>query len=368
MCLILAVLSLTTFCGCSSITEINQRSIVHAVGVDKADEGFEVSLQIFSPTETGSDTPVSISSANTRVVSARGKTIYDAVKNCEYLLGGEVFMGHNKFIIFGNSLYDEDMLKLLDWFRKENENYLGVTVGYAQKSAKEILSVKLTDGASTVESMEQVQEYASMYGMTAKGDLLLLYNSLLSQSGSGLLPIFSVSQENGNGENDDSESLQYLEIMGTAVLKNKKMAGYLESNEVAGVLWLCGDMQKNMVTLENGERVFNIELEHRHTDFHLDIEDGEVKIKAKIKANARVVDELEDDVKSQVCRLAQEKILSDCAIAVERTVDEIGTDVLGIEKLLKFYEPMVFRKYQSDFQRVISAVSFEVEAQVKIEN
>lgn len=369
MSLILALGSFLSLCGCSSITEINQRSIVHAVGVDRATEGFEVSLQIFSPTETGSDTPVNISSANTKVVSASGKTIYDAVKNCEYLLGGEVFMGHNKFIIFGSSLYDEDMGVLLDWFRKENENYLGVTVAYAQKSAKDILNVQLTDGASAVENMEQVQEYASSYGITAKGDLLLLYNSLSLQTKSGLLPIFSVvKQEAEETLQETGEDTQYLEITGTAVLKNGKMAGCLEKDEIAGVLWVCGDMEKNMVNVEFEGRKFNLELEETSTKTSLDIKDGVVIISVKIKAEARIVDELDDKTKAQVSRLAQEKILSDCQLSVERTVDEIGTDVLGIEKLLKYYEPYVFRNYQQNFSDIISAVNFDVTAQVKVAN
>lgn len=358
-----------TLGGCSSTTEINRRSIVHAVGVDKADGGYEVSLQIFSPTENGSDTPISISSANTQVISATGETVYQAVKNCEYLLGGEIFMGHNKFIIFGSSLYDEDLLKLLDWFRKENENYLGVTVGYAQKSAKEILNVKLTDGASSVESMENVQKYASEYGITAKGDLLLLYNSLRSCSGSGLLPIFSVVEQEQNQEStEDNQPSGYLKIYKTAVLKNRKMVGYLESDEMSGVVWLRGEMEKNMLTVWCNGRLLNVEVENQRTKASLDISDGVVEISVKIKATAKVVEELDDQTKREICRACQEKILSCCQSAVDKTVNEMGTDVLRIEKLLKFYKPQIFRQYENDFEKVISACRFNVSAQVEITN
>lgn len=278
-------------------------------------------------------------------------------------------MGHNKFIIFGSSLYDEDLLTLLDWFRKENENYLGVTVGYAEKTAKEILDVKLTDGASSVESMENVQNYAENYGITAKGDLLMLYNSLSSSSGSGLLPVFSVVEENSPDASQEEEKFtNYLKIANTAILKNNKIVGFAESDEIAGILWIQGKMDKNSQTIFINDKPVNVELKKQSTRFGLEIVDGAVEISVKIKATAKTLEELDDSTKAQVCKACQEKILSCCESAVTKTISQIGTDVLGIEKLLKFYEPAIFRKYENDFDSVISATKFKISAQVKIAN
>lgn len=366
--IVMAVLFAVTLSGCGSITEIDQRAIVHAVGIDKSDEGFEVSLQIFSPSGSGSDTPVDVSKSNTKVVSATGKTIYEGMKNCEKLIGGEAFMGHNKFVVFGKSLYGEDMEKLLGWFRKENENYLGVTVGYCEGSAKDVLDIKLTEGVSAVENMELIYEYALKNGTTAKGDLLMLFNDLALATKSGFLPVFSVKDKGNSDEGDEEEKEQYLEINRAAVLKDGRIAGFISGDEISGVLWLSGQMDKNNITVEYGGEEIDVELEKKLVIPKLFEENGRLVLGYSITAEARVVEELSSELKRNVCQLSQKKILSDCEKAIKKTVDEYATDVLRIEQLVKFYKPEVFKMYSEDFSRVINDIEFRANAVVKLSN
>ncbi len=361
-------LFLLTLSGCSSTTEIDRRSIVHAVGVDKNEQGYEVSLQIFSPSGSGSDTPVDVSKSNTKVVSAVGETIYDGMKGCEKLLGGEAFMGHNKFIIFGKSLYGEDMYELLGWFRKENENYLGVTVGYSESTAKEILDIKLTDGASAVENMELIHSYAVKNGTTAQGDLLVLFNDLALTTKSGFLPVFSVKDKEKSDNSDKEEPEQYLEINKTALLKGGTVAGFLNPDEVSGVLWLTGKLDKCKVTVMINGDYFDVELENKSVFPKVFEEGGKLVASFKINAEARVVEELPSDVKRHICELSQQKILENCQKAIKKTVDNYQTDVLRIEKLIKFYKPSIFRQYSDNFEKIITSVEFRADVVCKIAN
>lgn len=355
-------------CGCSSITEIDQRSIVHAVGIDKSDEGYEVSLQIFFPSSSGGDTPVDVSKSNTKVVSAVGDTIYDGVKGCERLLGGEAFMGHNKFIIFGSSLYDEDMEELLGWFRKENENYLGVTVGYGERTAKEVLDINLTDGASAVENMELIHSYGVKNGITAKGDLLMLFNDLALTSKSGFLPVFSVKDKEKSANSDNGQTEQYLEIKKTAVLKDGKVAGFLTGDEVMGVLWLTGELDRCKVTVEYEGELIDVELLKKSVSRRLYEKSGRLVADFEISCEARVTEDISSQQKRHICELCQQKILNSCQKAIKKTVDEYATDVLQIEKLIKFYKPSIYRQYAEDFFKVIASVFFEAEVICKIAN
>ena len=55
---------------------ITDKSIVHAVGIDKADGGYSVTLQLFKPEAAGSDTPVDISKANFKNITAENYDLY----------------------------------------------------------------------------------------------------------------------------------------------------------------------------------------------------------------------------------------------------------------------------------------------------
>lgn len=367
-----------TLTACSSVTEIDQRSIVHAVGVDLEEGEYKVSLQIFAPSGSGGDTPVDVSKSNTRVVSAKGKTIYEGVKGCEKLLGGEAFMGHNKFILFGSSLYGEDMEKLLDWFSKENENYLGVAIGFCEESAEEILNINLTDGASAVENMELVYENAAKNGSSPESDLLTLLNDMLLTTKSSVLPVFTLrekkneqggeSPQEGSGEGSSGQPEQYLEINKAVVLRDGVAAGFISEEEIAGVLWLTGKLEKTSAAIEYEGKAFSVELENEGVVSTVDIENGRLVLDCRIYAKATAVENLKSDIKKNICRLSQEKILKDCQKAVDKTLGELGADVLRIEKLMKFYEPSAFRRYSKSFPQLLTSVEVRAEVVCKMGN
>lgn len=367
-------LAAAIFTGCTPNVEIEDRAIVHAIGVDKSEEGYEVSLQVFATGGSGSDTPIDPSQPNMKIISGKGDTIYEGVKQCELILGSDAFIGHNKLILFGKSLYNEDMDKLLDWFRKENENYLGVTVAYSETSAKDVLNVPLTEGSSTIENLDDIMKYAVTSGETVECDLLRLTNDLALPMGEGLVPVISVVEEKGGQQGGkteggsggggssgkEQESVKHLRITKTAVLKDKKAVGIIDADEAAGVLWITGKMKKNAVMLSTEEQSFNAEIKKRYVKDEMELKDGKPVLNLRIYAEMRIAEDVGDDVKKEASQLAEKKILEQCRKAAEKLLDEYKTDGLNIAKRVKFYLPTVYKSFEQDFDRLISATEINI--------
>lgn len=373
-----AVSAALLLCGCSPDTDISKRLIVHAVGIDKAEDGqYQVSLQIFSPSGSGSDTPLDPSQANMKVISGKGKNVQEGVRECENIMGSSAFIGHNRLIIFGSSVYDEDMDKLLGWFKKENANYLGVTVAYAENSAKEVLSVPLTDGSSTIENVNDIIRFAKDKGIAEKGDLLTLMNKLNESGGNGVAPVLSVVEQDAvpkegeesssggeeSGGSGEKPKEKYLEVVGTAVLKDRKFCGMLNKEESAGLLWLTKEMQTCSVTLNEADEPFNAELTDRNTELRLFCDESGLRLEADITAEIRIPGETVRCSPDRICELAEEKIASQCRAASQKAIGEMSADAFDLEKLTKFYFPQLYRKHKDDFSSLVATADIIVKAE-----
>ncbi|MCC8191740.1 MAG: hypothetical protein LIO41_01665 [Ruminococcus sp.] len=89
-------------------------AVVHAVGIDSSEDGFEVSFQIFRASSSGSQTPIDPSQTNVEVISSTAKTIENAVQKCETQIGKTLFFGHNQLLVISEDI--EDLYSCFSFF------------------------------------------------------------------------------------------------------------------------------------------------------------------------------------------------------------------------------------------------------------
>ena len=94
--LIIAISAAALFFSANQSYNINDRALVHAIGIDydKDSDKYKISLQIFKPQGAGSDTSIDPSKTNMQLIKADGKNVSDALNHCQYEYGRELFMGH----------------------------------------------------------------------------------------------------------------------------------------------------------------------------------------------------------------------------------------------------------------------------------
>ncbi len=91
---LILVISLIIVCtGCFNYNELNDYAIATGMAIDKADDGYEVSMLI-------SNSPKSSEKNYTTVVySGKGKTIYEAIKQIGLISPKELYIGHLSILI-----------------------------------------------------------------------------------------------------------------------------------------------------------------------------------------------------------------------------------------------------------------------------
>ena len=117
--------------------EFERRAIFTSLGVDKSDEGYEVSGLVIIES-----TPESISS-NAQIVTSKGRDFSEALYKLSISLGKEIGLAHCDAFIVSEELKDDDIIKVLDFCVRGNKLTQNAKVITCKGKAKDVLQVNM---------------------------------------------------------------------------------------------------------------------------------------------------------------------------------------------------------------------------------
>lgn len=132
LCVILAVLY---FSSDFALIDIEDTAIVVAMGIDKTQDGFEVSAQIGLPQATQQT-----SNNNDTIISAKGKTVMDAVELLGTQTGWHPKLAFCNLIILGKDLSTQDITTLTDNLLSSEKIQNSAMLAFSETSAKDVLT------------------------------------------------------------------------------------------------------------------------------------------------------------------------------------------------------------------------------------
>lgn len=228
-----------------SIIDIRQTALIAAIGIDKADDLYEVSVQIAIPQATDQT-----ASNNSAVLTGYGKTVGDALEHISTSTGWYTKLSFCNLIVLGSSLFDEDIMKPLDYFLRTDKIQDTARMCMAEKSAKEILSAKTPldelSAFSVTKILEPDSESLSSIAATSLKEFAIGY---YSESGFSSIPIVKLTEAEGEsegGNNATSSSDDYaLETVKADTIKDRDEIKRLSEGGGEGDDSGDGGMSKN---------------------------------------------------------------------------------------------------------------------------
>ncbi|MFY0518624.1 Ger(x)C family spore germination protein [Lysinibacillus sp. UGB7] len=222
--------------SCWGKRELNELAIVVAVGVDKIDDGYEVSVQIVNPSEVSSTKP---SSGQSPVItySAKGASVFEAVRKMTTITPRKAYFAHLQVLVIGETLATEGINQTLDLLSRDQEirNNFDVIVSH-QASAKDVLNV-----LTAIEKIPANKIISSLsgsekaWGSTLSVTVDDLTNALNRIGKSTVLPAIEIQGDKQLGiDKTNVERIKtpvILKYVGLVVLKQDKLIGLLTEEE-----------------------------------------------------------------------------------------------------------------------------------------
>lgn len=369
--LIIMLLSVVYFSN-GTHTEIAERVMVHAIGIDQTDSGYKVTMQIFSPEGSGSETSIDPSLPNVSIVQGSGETVSDAVNSCMNRLGGDIFIGHNQMILFGRNVDLSQRYKLFGFFLSSSEAFLNVDCAAAERTAEEILKIPVTGNTIGSEKYPQMIETSADLGRCIKVTFIDLLDAMETNDKSVILPVFSSTENNtsgnsggGNDSGGKQEELSQtrLEIKNGAVYVGGKYRAEITDEQMgyAAMINGQGDFVHTEISYKgaNFTKTFQI----RSRQVNAEVENGEMVFTISCRLapkDAQMFEEYSDR------EMSNEKAMRSVGEKAQSFADSVcemySPEILGADDYIKRFYPEIYRKYKDDeqlYERVRLKVEIE---------
>ena len=236
------------FGGCEKLgTELSELMIMQGIGVDKTADGYRVTVEILNNEQLGS-TEGGVSSDLTRVYSAEGKTVSQALYRLPAFNGSTPFFAHNRVIILGESVIRYGIYEVLDFFERDFNSRPTQQICAAKGcEAADLLNAKLPSGDVRSEILDDILFEAYETTAAPRVRVVDAANRLNGESATLCIPSIIMKEEG---------KYNVYELDGCAAFNiNGSFGKYISAEAAVGVQLLDGVIKRGEITapLENGK-------------------------------------------------------------------------------------------------------------------
>ena len=368
---ILLVFSVILVCSFSSCTkpgtELADLMIMQGIGIDKNEGKYTVTVEILNNEQSGSPGGDSGSPQKTKVYSAEGETVSQALRKLTTKSGNLPLFAHNRVIIIGEEAAKDDLSDLLDFFERDYDSRPSQVLCVAKSTtAEKIIRAKLLDDSIKSEILENMLQESNNQSVVPLVRIIDAVNAFKDETASLCLPCITV-QKNGENEN--------YELWGCALFgRNNRFSNYLDLEKVSGLAFLDDKIEKGSITAdipngrkttflinkgktkcriltENGKLVYNL-----HISVSCDL--NEVQGDEYFNKPQGLLDTFKNAVSSEIVKKTHETFFALCG--------ENGADAVRFGKRLRLKDVKAYNNLKMDWENVFPQIELRVTADVTI--
>jgi spore germination protein KC len=114
LCICLLLLS-----GCWSSRELNELAITVAVGIDKAEDGIIVTVQLINSGDIQAKTPTNGPSVTT--FSIKASSVMEGLRKITTKSPRKIYLSHLRMLVISESMAEDGIAEVLDFFARDHE-------------------------------------------------------------------------------------------------------------------------------------------------------------------------------------------------------------------------------------------------------
>ncbi|AOY74897.1 Ger(x)C family spore germination protein [Clostridium formicaceticum] len=354
--------------GCWNQREINDLGIAVAMGIDiTEEEKIEVTVQMVIPRMLSED----ITEKNAVVTyTETGLTLFEALRKINLVSSNKTYVGHIQLVVFGESVAKKGIQHVIDFLERDHEfRTQALAIVTKDMSAKELLetgSIMELIPAVHIVDMIQNTEYI---GTSRRLLLFQVFEEFNSPANHLVLPTISkkaVQQPN---------FIKDLRLDGVAVFQQDRLAGFLNSQETRGYLWVIGEVRGGILVVPpkgKQDELISMEILRTHSkmdvkliedNFHLIIEveeEGNIggQQNPKDHTNAEGIAFLEKQKEALIYQEIHD------AFYIAQNV--LGIDFFGFGELVYKKYPHIWKEIEEDWDTIFQTCPVEIKVQAKV--
>lgn len=361
-----AALSLTALSGCVPHTELNEKAIILAIGIDYKDDMFKVNFQYYNPTGIGGRTLVDNSQPNVMTSKGEGENIYAALEDAAFRCGRELMLGVTQIIVIGEDAAKYSVVKVMEFSKSFFQSHPDMLVTVAEGDAEELMKVKFSEGIVSTQKLKFMLTNAEKSGIAGLPNAIELFTALQTNRKSAALPRLRLI----DNESDASEEGKTIEISGGVLINDGKAVRDVDIEVMSGLEILCCKTETGTVTVEyEGEKI-SVGLVNIKTKIKPSFEDGRLVFTVDLTSGGRFLVTPQgtyEENNRELEILCGDEIIKRMKAAVKQTVFECGADPFLLEKTVRHYNYKLWKDVEEDFGEYLKNAKFKFGAHIEID-
>ncbi len=364
LCLLILVGVSVMTSGCWNYREVDKLYVVAGVAIDKGQtERYSMTAEIIH-ISGGKD-----SKMTSKTVSAEGKTLFDAARNIIAVAGKRLYWSHIKVIIISKELASEGILNILDFFIRDAETREDTPILISEdETAKEIFSSESTESVVSIALSETLENQKSLgkAQITDVSDYEIASNI---KGASIALPAIHLEQE------DDKKT---PEIMGTAIIKNDSLAGFLNGEDTKYLYFIKDEIKYGILTEEirtdNELTSISLEIFKNKTEVTPIIQNNNIEFNIELETRV-AIDEINgrgnfftEKAVKELEQKAEASLTTRIEALIKKVQSEYDADIFGFAPKLWENQPRTYNAVIKNWDEIFKGLQVHIHSKFIIEN
>lgn len=365
--------------GCWSKKELDELAVATALGIDKVDDQYYVSVQLLNPGEIASKVPSQ--RAPVFVHTVKADTIFEALRKLTTLASRKIYLSHIRIIILGEGLAKKGISKPLDFLSRDHEMRTDFFVAIARNhTAKEILSVLTPmEKISANQIFTSVEMSEKNWAPTKGVNLDELINSLVSQGKNPVLTGISLHESNEIDSSMENvarvDPKTEIKLAALGVFKRDRLIGWLTQEESKGFNYITSNIHSTVGSYpcedQKNERI-TVEVIKSKAELIGKVKNGvpSMTVKVKLEENIGEVQcELDLSKTSTIDYLekkAEKEVKDIIHASIKRAQEDFQSDIFGFGEVIHREDPKAWKTLKHDWDNHFSEMEVNIIVDAKI--
>ena len=189
-----AALLFLSGCSCRRPPELSERLIIEAIGVDKTENGFTVTVQALNDLAVGTDEGAPEGGV-TKCCTLYGTTVADALASAGTATGLTPLYSQTRLLVLGFETARDALPEALDFFLRGQNTRADVPVALAQGTAAEIVTADFGKNRVGADVLTDVLKAGEENGTVLSAPLYRFMSLLLSETDAAYCPLLAVKED-----------------------------------------------------------------------------------------------------------------------------------------------------------------------------
>ncbi|RED60230.1 Ger(x)C family spore germination protein [Cohnella lupini] len=375
-----ALLALLTFLlsGCWSRKELNELSVVIGLGVDKLEDGYEVSLQVVDPSQMSRNRSAERSAVI--VISEKAPTLFEALRKATTKSPRKLYLSHIHMLLFDEEAARTGINEPLDFLLRDHQVRPDFYIAVAKDfKAKEVLGfVTPFEVLPALELYKSLEVSEKLWAPTSAIKVTQLMKIFTEQGVQAVLTGITLTGDAEKGNTMDNvkqpTSLAEYRYIGIGVFKQDRLLGWLNESDSKAWSYVTNNVKTTVGTSEcpRSDGRFAVDITHSSSKMIPYLLNGQPAIRLKTVMDANIGEmhcklDLEDESNLLQLQNTLNRTLAELiSTGIRNVQQQYGVDVFGFGEEFHRKYPKLWKTWRNDWDDRFKTMPVQVDSEFKL--